>query len=133
MNPHSATTTTYAHHDNCLMCVVRALTEGEPAVKWRGANPGDEITGVVLKIGSEPHQFGRDGRMLFMDLWLGGPGRARIWAGPATLENAITTSEPIVGDRVTVRYVRDGVVRSRGPFHGKPFRIYEVDVKRGHH
>lgn len=127
--------TEHEHHDNCLMCAVRALTEGEPAAKWRGTKPGDEISGVVLKVGTEPHVMGREGRMAFMDLWMGGPGRVRIWAGPATLENAIRTQDPKMGDRVKVRYARDGIVRGnpRSPLYGRPYRVYEIDVKRGHH
>jgi len=125
--------TDHEHQDGCLMCTVRALTEGEPAAKWKGRAPGDEISGVLLKMGVEPHTFGRDGRMVFVDLWMGGTGRVRVWAGPATLENALTTAAPIVGDRVTIRFVREGQIRKPGPFHGKPFRIYEVDVNRGHH
>lgn len=127
------TTLVHKDEDNCLLCAVRALTEGEPAAKWRGNAPGDEISGIVLRIGAEPHVFGRDGRMVFLDLWTGGTGRVRIWAGPATLENAITSAALVVGDRVTVRFVREDQIRKSGPFHGKPFKIYNIDVRRGHH
>lgn len=51
--------------DGCLMCAVRALTEGR-APEWALNNdrkPGDTVTGVVLRQGETPDALSRAGSL----------------------------------------------------------------------
>lgn len=118
---------------DCLMCAVRALTEGEPAVFWN-PNPGQSVSGVVLRIDHEPSPFAPNGgdRVLFVDLWTGGTGRIRVRAYAASLDNAIRTAAALVGDRLTLTRGEDGTL-TRGAFAGRPFKTFTADVRRGHH
>jgi hypothetical protein len=115
----------------CIMCAVRALTEGEPAVKWQ-PNPGQSVSGVVLRIGHLPSPFGRSDRVLFVDLWTGGTGRIRVLAYAASLDNALRTAEALVGDRLTLTRGEDGTL-TKGMYAGRTYKTFTAEVRRGHH
>lgn len=116
---------------DCLMCAVRALTEGTPAVFWT-PEPGQSVSGVVLRIGHEPSPFHRSERVLFVDLWTGGTGRIRVRAYAASLENALRTAEALVGDRLTLSRGEDGTL-TKGMYAGRRYKTFTADVRRGHH
>jgi hypothetical protein len=126
------TTTNEPHTpDGCLMCAVRALTEGEPTTWW--PNEPASVKGVVLKIGRTPSRFAFAGETVqFVDLWLGGTTRVRVVAYGVTLDTALTKAAPTVGDTLTVDYVGQFTIES-GKHRGKPFRKHTVTVERGHH
>jgi hypothetical protein len=126
------TTTTEQHTpDGCLMCAVRALTEGEPKAWW--PNEPASVKGVVLKRGEVPSQFSiYGGTVPFVDLWLGGTERVRVMAYGAILGGAIQKADPAVGDTLTVVYEGQGTIE-HGKHAGKPFRRHSVTVERGHH
>lgn len=117
--------------EGCIMCAVRALTEGEPAVFWT-PEPGQSVSGVVLRIGHEPNEFHPSGRVLFVDLWTGGTGRIRVRAYAGSLENAIRTAEVVVGDRLTLTRGEDGTL-TKGMYAGRQYKMFTADVRRGHH
>lgn len=115
------------HADGCLMCTVRALTEGR-AKEWQTGEPG-EVTGVVLRQGTQPTAWSND-PVPFIELWLGGQSRVRVTAHSSVLNSLIVGAEIQVGDTVTVRYLgkRPTTVR------GKPmeYKAFELSVERGH-
>lgn len=119
---------THDHEADCLMCAVRALTEGDPAVTWDPKTPGATISGVVLKMGELATDFGR---VLFVDLWTGGTGRVRIRAYGSPLRHAIESVAPLVGDRLAVWFDGEQVFKS-GRFVGKTYKAYSANVQRGH-
>lgn len=125
-------TTTNHEPDGCILCAVRALTEGEPKTWW--PNEPASVKGVVLKTGKVPSAFATtyDGEVLFVDLWLGGTERVRIMAYGAILGGALTKAAPTVGDTVTVAYEGQGTIES-GKYKGRAFRKHTVSVERGHH
>lgn len=121
------------HEGDCLMCAVRALTEGRPP-EW--ANPqdrvaGDTVTGVMMRKGATPTAFSSE-PVTYIDLWTGGANRVRVTAFGEALRYAIDRAEIQVGDTVTVRF--DGVLPLNKPQRGiATYRAYTVTVERGHH
>jgi hypothetical protein len=126
------TTTNETHApDGCLMCAVRALTEGEPRTWW--PDEPASVHGVVLRQGSVPSQFSiYGGEVPFVDLWLGGTERVRVMAYGAMLGAALARAEIQVGDTLTVAYEGQGFIE-RGKHAGRQFRKHTVNVMRGHH
>lgn len=118
------------HADGCLMCAVRALTEGRAKI-WDNREPGAEVTGVVLRQGIQPSDFGE---VPFIELWLGGFERTRILAYSSMLASLIEGAELRVGDTVTVRYVGQIEVPATHRFYkpGRTMKKFELAVERGH-
>lgn len=118
------------HADGCLMCAVRALTEGR-AKEWSGTEEPDEITGVVLRQGSQPTHFSND-PVPFIELWLGGQNRMRVTGHSSILASLISNAETQVGDTVTVKYLgkRDSTVLRNGKTY--QYKAFELKVERGH-
>ena len=122
------------HEANCLMCAVRALTEGDPATTWApdiDGPAGQMISGVVLRLGSRVTNFGE---FSFVDLWTGGTDRVRVWAYAATLRMAIAAITPQIGDRLTVQFdgtraVETGHFADRGI---RQVKMFSAKVQRGH-
>lgn len=125
--------TTETHDwDGCLMCAVRMLTEGR-SKDWPldpDRKPGDTITGVVLRQGIQPSHF--ESQVPYVDLWLGGPDRARVAGHGSSLRDSLDAAETQVGDTVTVTFEKVHEIES-GKYKGRPFKVYTVEVKRGHH
>lgn len=129
-------TDTTAHDwDGCILCAVRALTEGKPrewnvlTVEEMAANP--EVTGVILKMGRVPSQFATK-PVPYVDLWTGGADRIRITQYGMALENAIMATEPQIGDTLTVRYTGQHMIE-RGRFAGHETKTFTAEIQRGHH
>jgi hypothetical protein len=119
------------HEDDCLMCAVRALTQGR-AKEWTPEEPA-EVTGVVLRQGTQPNRFSSTPSP-FIELWTGGRDRVRVVGYSAMLGSLIEGAELQVGDTATVRYVgkREVSMRGRnGPVTGE-YRAFELEVQRGH-
>jgi hypothetical protein len=117
------------------MCAVRALTEGKP-LEWTYRTVDEmtaepEVTGVILRMGHVPSQFSND-PVPFVDLWIGGVERVRITQYGAPLANAIKTTEPQIGDTLTVRFEGVQHVES-GKFQGREYKAYSATIQRGHH
>lgn len=127
--------TTQTHEpDGCLMCAVRALTEGAPDA-WVPGEPGSGVTGVVIAIGEmdSPSAYDMRGTLVrYVDLWLGGTERTRIVAFGTTLSRAVEKADPKIGDTMTVTFVGYGVINT-GKYRGMKFRQNTVNVVRGHH
>lgn len=122
------TTEQHDHEANCLMCAVRALTEGNPAVIWRPTTEGATIGGVVLRQGEVD---GIVGPTPFVDLWTGGTGRVRVLAYSGTLRHALAGAAPQIGDRLQIWFDGERELTS-GRFAGKPYKAFSVNVQRGH-
>lgn len=116
------------HEVSCLMCTVRALTEGDPAATWVPDEEGQKISGVVLRMGELATDFGR---VPFVDLWTGGTGRVRIKAFGSGLRYAIDGVAPQIGDRLQVWF--DGM-REYQAKDGRvtPYKAFSANVQRGH-
>lgn len=124
-------TTTTHKPDKCPVCIVRALTEGEPRPWW----PSEPATveGVVLKVGTVPNHLGtivRADTFPFVDLWLGGTDRVRI-VGYGSVGREFDRLKPTVGDTLTVQYVGQGTIDS-GKYAGRAYRKHDVQIQRGH-
>jgi hypothetical protein len=118
---------------DCVICVVRALTEGTPKI-WTPSTAGQAVTGVVLKLDEHPVPFAPDGKVPAMDLWLGGLERVRVVALGTTLMKGIEEAAPAVGDRLRVTYFGLGTIPPRGLFtEARTYRKFTVEVSRGHH
>lgn len=118
------------HEAGCLMCAVRALTEGNPAVTWNPEREGATIGGVVLRQGQVSTNLGE---IPFVDLWQGGTGRVRVMAYSSTLRRALTDGAPQVGDRLQVWFDGQGTIDRPGhPLHGRPYKRFSANVQRGH-
>lgn len=118
--------------DGCLMCAVRALTMGRP-IDWaqsKNREVGDTVTGVVLKAGVQPSHY--EVQVPYLDLWLGGPYRVRIAGHGMSLRNALEAIEAEVGDTVTVTFTEIREIQT-GKYKGNEFKVFDVEVKRGHH
>lgn len=116
--------------DGCLMCAVRALTEGEPKTWWPEETPAS-VQGVVLRLGTVAQPF--LGRLVpYADLWLGGTDRVRVTAMGAHLESQFTAAAPQVGDVMTVIYEGKHNITG-GKYDGRQYRRFAVTVTRGHH
>lgn len=124
------TTTTHTHSDGCLLCAVRALTEGQPPVQ-QFTEIGQEVTGVALRLRETPSRFGLVDTNPALDLWMGGRERIQI-VGYGTLAAGIRNAEIKIGDTVTVRY--DGIREiETGKQAGRQYKVFTVSVVRGHH
>lgn len=121
--------TTADHEATCLMCAVRALTEGDPATTWRPELAGESITGVVLRMGELVTDFGR---ARFVDLWLGGQSRVRVVAASATLRHALDGVAPQIGDRLSVWYDGRRIAPAGTKMAGREYRSFTANVQRGH-
>lgn len=115
------------HSDDCLMCAVRALTEGNPPLWQFETYP--ETSGVVLKMGEVASDFGT---VPFVDLWRGGDVRVRIMGYSASLRHALSAAAPQIGDTLSVWF--DGVrsMPAGGKFGGREYRAFSANVQRGH-
>lgn len=122
------TDTEHNHESDCLMCAVRALTEGDPAVSWNPTVEGATISGVVLRQGTLATDFGP---VPFVDLWTGGTGRVRIKAYGSSLRHAIDGAAPQIGDRLSVWFDGERVMES-GRMKGRPYKAFSANVQRGH-
>jgi hypothetical protein len=116
------------HQADCLMCAVRALTEGDPAVTWTPDTEGQTISGVVLRKGNLSTDFGT---IPFIDLWLGGQTRVRIKAYGSSLRHALDSVAAQIGDRLSVWFDGEAVIEN-GKFAGKPYKKFSANVQRGH-
>jgi len=124
-------TTIEGHHeDGCLMCAVRALTEGR-AKEWIPEEPA-EVTGVVLRQGTQPSHFSISGPVPFIELWLGGTKRTRITGHSSMLSSLIDGAELQVGDTATVRYLGKRAAMRKSTGESYDYKVYEVEVQRGH-
>lgn len=124
------TTETHDHETECLMCAVRALTEGDPAATWTPSEAGQSISGVVLRMGTLATNIGP---VKFVDLWTGGTGRVRVKAFGQSLVHAIDVAAPQIGDRLQVWFDGDRTLPAR--YSGQPertYRAYSANVQRGH-
>ena len=127
------------HEDDCLMCAVRALTEGR-AREWNPDQVAEvaalnEVTGVVLRQGTQPTHF--SGSAPFVELWLGGRDRVRVTGHAAMLASLIEGAEIQVGDTVTVRYLgkREAKMSASQARTGRPpnqYKMFELEIRRGH-
>jgi hypothetical protein len=120
------------HEDDCLMCAVRALTQGR-AKEWIPEEP-EEITGVVLRQGTQPSAYGAKP---FIELWLGGRERRRVTAYSGVLESLLDGGELEVGDTATVRYIgkREAKLTPSQEREGRApnqYKVFELEVQRGH-
>lgn len=128
-NEHGATA--QDHEDACLMCAVRALTEGDPAVSWNPVTAGATISGVVLRQGEVAAQL--FGKIPFVDLWLGGTGRIRVMAYATLLRHALDRAAAQIGDRLQICFDGESAINRPGhPTHGRPYKRFTVNVQRGH-
>lgn len=118
------------HEDGCLMCAVRALTEGR-AKEWMPEEPA-EVTGVVLRQGTQPTQFHSAGTAPFIEIWLGGTERIRITGYSSMLSSLISGAELQVGDTATVRYLGKRAAMRKVTGESYDYKVYEVEVQRGH-
>lgn len=115
------------HQDDCLMCAVRALTDGDPDVLWTPKGIGDTVSGVVLRHGTMATKFNE---VPFVDLWTGGATRIRIVAFPSSLRSVIDHLSAQVGDRLTVRY--DGMREVETRSVPRKRMVFSANVQRGH-
>jgi hypothetical protein len=121
-----------AHQDSCLMCAVRALTEGDaPAVELDQV--GDEVSGVLLRKGRRASAFMTDpGDLIpWVELWLGGTSRVRFTAWGNTARAALEAADAKMGDTLTIRFEGKMPILA-GRFAGKEVRKYTATVIRGH-
>lgn len=121
-------TETHDHQADCLMCAVRALTEGDPAVSWNPDTKGQTVSGVVLRMGTLATDFGQ---VPFVDLWLGGQSRLRVKAFSSGLRHTIDSVAPQIGDRLSLWFDGEQTIE-RGRFAGKTTRAFSANVQRGH-
>jgi hypothetical protein len=118
------------HEATCLMCAVRALTEGQPATLWQPTRTGAMISGVVIRQGEVETVFGP---APFVDLWQGGTGRVRVVAHASLLRSALAHVAAQVGDRLQVWF--DGpkeIELPRGSGQFRTIKTYSANVQRGH-
>lgn len=119
------------HEDNCLLCAVRALTEGVPE-SWVPQEAGQNVTGVILKMGKVPNRFDLSGEgALFVDLWLGGHRRIRVIAYGSYLRHEIDRMEPQIGDTLGVEFLGERIIND-GRYAGRPYKAYIAAIRRGH-
>lgn len=119
--------------DGCLMCAVRTLTLGTPK-NWGldkdTLEPGASITGVVMRQGVQPSNYA--GQVPYVDLWLGGIKRVRVAGHGMSLRNALEAAETEVGDTMTVTFEGTEEIQT-GKMAGRSFRVFAIEMKRGHH
>jgi hypothetical protein len=125
------TTETHDHETDCLMCAVRALTEGDPAATWGQTDlePGATISGVVLRAGEKVVMFSK---VPYVDLWMGGTGRVRVMPFGASFRHALTGSAAQIGDRLTVRFEGTHDLPAAGSRAATTYKAFSVTVQRGH-
>jgi hypothetical protein len=120
--------------DGCLMCAVRALTEGRPK-DWtadKDRKSGDTVTGVILRQGVQPTHFSDD-PVPYVDLWTGGVNRVRIAGHSLMMREQIISAELQVGDTVTVTREADGMAATKTSGTLRAYKVYRITVERGHH
>lgn len=116
------------HEANCLMCAVRALTEGDPAATWVPDTAGQSISGVVLRKGELATDLGR---IPFVDLWQGGTGRVRVRAYSGQLRHVLDQAAALIGDRLEIWYDGERIMES-GRMKGRTYKAFSANVQRGH-
>lgn len=123
------------HQDGCLLCAVRALTEGVPPV-W-DPSVGDTVRGVVLARGEHLGLF--DTRQGYVDLYVNGHEgtemehgvRIRLIGG-AIFESHLDGCAPHVGDTLTVKYLGRVAARKIRTMPERMFRDWAMAIRRGH-
>lgn len=123
------TTETHDHEAGCLMCAVRALTEGAPAATWAPTEPGATISGVVLRQGEVATNFGP---VPFVDLWQGGTGRVRVMAYQESLRHALAQGAAQIGDRLQLWFDGERYLPARGSRAAMAYKVFSHNVQRGH-
>lgn len=124
--------------EQCLLCLVRQMTEGVPE-SVDLTEPGDSVTGVVLRRGTVPHPFflpPPDDTVPFIDLWVASAlytVRRRFIAYGFPAQRAITDTDPQIGDTWTIHYEGRRPVPNRRTGETREIKIFRADVKRGHH
>lgn len=118
------------HQDSCLMCAVRALTEGDPAVTWNPDTPGQSVSGVVLRKGELSSNLLIP--VPFVDLWTGGTGRIRVNEFGRSLRQAIDGAAPQIGDRLQVWYDGEKMLTNSKTLSSMPYKMFRANVQRGH-
>jgi hypothetical protein len=122
------------HQDGCLLCAVRALTEGTPPV-WKPTE-GDTVRGVVLARGEHPGLFGTQ---TYVDLYVNGHEgtdmehgvRVRLIGG-TVFENHLSGCSPHVGDTLTVKYLGRVAAPQTKVRPARMFRDWAMAIRRGH-
>ena len=119
------------HQEGCLLCAVRALTEGEPEyIEFK--EPGDEVKGVVIRTGRRLSAMALDGDGYpYVWLWLGGHERVGVVGYGTTMRAGLMDADAKVGDTLTIRFEERTEIKT-GRFAGKPYSRYSVAVQRGH-
>lgn len=111
------------------MCAVRALTEGDPAATWTPTQPGQTISGVVLRQGEVATNFGP---VPFVDLWQGGTGRVRVLAYQASLRHQLSSAAAQIGDRLQLWFDGTQDLPARGSRPATTYKVFSHNVQRGH-
>ena len=120
--------------DGCLMCAVRALTEGRPK-DWatrKDMVEGETVTGVVIRQGTQPTYY-NDGQAPYVDLWLGGVERVRVAGHSQVLREALISAEIQVGDTVTVTFEGTKQFQPKAGNGPLSYKTFTIEVQRGHH
>lgn len=118
--------TEHNHQADCLMCAVRALTEGTPPI-WNPQTEGEQTSGVILTTGEVSTNLGM---VPFVDLWRGGLERIRIMAYAASLRHALESAAGLIGDTLTVWY--DGKRDVKLNTGTTSYRAFSANAQRGH-
>jgi hypothetical protein len=127
----------------CVVCAVRALTEGTPKI-WTPNTPGQRVSGVVLAVGTVPSPFQTTAPLPFVDLLVGPrrwsmdgvpvAERVRVVCYGTSLAAKVTDAAPVIGDILTVTFEGTRTIPPRGRWlDGRQYRAFSVEVHRGHH
>lgn len=123
------TVETHDHQADCLMCAVRALTEGAPNQIWTPTDPGSTVSGVVLRQGEVTTNLGS---FPFVDLWQGGTSRIRVMAYGARLRHALSGAAAQIGDRLQIWFDGEQEIPGKSGSGPRVYKAYSVNVHRGH-
>lgn len=101
-----------------------ALDREAPLV-WRPEKPGDEITGVFLRVESGNTQFGPAPVVILLD----GDGKERsVWLFAEALRSGFDRTRPTPGETIGIRYLGKEKAKNPSPGKSDTYHNYKVVV-----
>lgn len=113
--------------DDLLDEVVEDDSEG-----WVPSEPGEGISGVVVKVGETRSDFAKDGEdpmVPTVTIQVKDGGKYRIIGYGAVLRREMMDANPKIGDLMAVKYFGERLIK-KGRFAGKPYKHFGVVVRR---
>jgi hypothetical protein len=104
----------------------------DDAEGWVPSEPGESLTGVVVKVGETRSDFARDGEdpmVPTVTVQTREGDKYRVIGFGAVLKREMADAHPEVGDLFAVKYFGERILK-KGKFAGKKYKHFAVAVRK---